>query len=483
MKRIIALVLVLLMLLPMMFACKKDDESKETNGTTEGSEELPVIVEDLGGKVFNVLTSADTANEYAYKKLVVEDMNGSVLDQAIYVRNISVFTRLNATMTIDDTPVNQSEMLELVRTAYYSGELVYDFVYGWSPAMTTAALEGMFASVDKVSDVIDLSDEWWEPSVVESTAINGQSYGIVGQADTHFYESIYLMAYNIDRAKELDIPSLGELALDGGWTLEVLNGYAKIGYTDDGPQGSNSIKDGYDRFGFTTNQYFISTVLIGAGETILNFDKESNYPTFDGFSDRLLSIYSFVRDNFYNSNYSFIHQNDIQLLESGASFHDLFTSGNTLFYAEPIGSLAKLKNAEFEYGVLPSPKWDADDEYISPIGQYAMMFYIPAGTTDFRPVSIFLDNLNYQSMVDVTKTYMEDVVSLQRLQNHVSYQVMQDIILKTDKYVSLVIMYNWGNVNTDIQKYALNNKGIASLGASLRRTLPGAIEKSLGPKK
>lgn len=484
MKKIIAFILTLLMLLPMIFSCSKDDGTKDggTTGAQGTGESLPVIVENLDGKVFNVL-STNSATEYAYNNLTEEDMSGGVLQQAVFSRNVAVFERLNASMTVDNGPTGQTKLMETVRTTYSSGDLVYDFIYGWAPAMTPVSLEGCCATVDKVSDVIDFSDEWWEDSANKSTSINGVSYGIVGDANLHFYESIYVMAYNVDRANELGIPNLSQLALDGGWTLEEMNKYAKLGYTDDGLNGSDSIKNEYDRFGFTTNQIFVSTALLAAGETIIDFDKNTNYPTFNGFSDRMISIYEFIRDSFYTSNYSFMAQNDSALLSNGLTFHDLFVTGNTLLYAEPMGSFSKLKNSDFEYSVLPIPKWNADDEYRSALGQYVKMFYIPSQTSDFRTVAIFLDNLNYQSMIDVTPTYMEEVVSLQRLKNQVSYEVMQNIILKADKVVSLVLMFNWSDINTNIQKYACENRGLAALGASLKRSLPSEIEKTLGPKK
>ena len=282
MKRIIALFLVLLMLLPMMFACKKDDESKETNGTVGESEELPVVVEDLGGKEFNVL-NVTSELEYGYANLT-EENSDTVLSDAVFNRNLVVNERLNATMTVDDTLTTITQAKERILSLSMSGENEYDLYYLNSPHMMQLAVQGHVAEVDNLTDVIDFDDEWWEPEATGNTMINGVGYGFVGQAALHFYDSLYIIAYNTDRAQELDIPNLAEIALDGDWTLEKLKQYTIIGHEDNGPNGTNGIKDEYDRFGMATNMYFISTVLLSAGEEIVEYDS-NNYPSFNGFSD------------------------------------------------------------------------------------------------------------------------------------------------------------------------------------------------------
>ena len=476
MKKIICVLLSILVLLPILFSCAQGDSIEtETNDSITTEEALPIETKDLGGKTYSILS---TPSNYGVTAIIVED-SATVLNAAIFKRNELVKERLNIDISVEEeeTPNKMDNAISIIAT---SGDLTYDLYYGNSSHIMPLSTKGYLEKASKLENV-KYGEAWWNAVASEKISINGDTYALIGDADLHWYESIYITVYNKDIAATEQIPDLAEVAVSGNWTWEMMYQYSTDTYVDKDNSGSKT--DG-DRFGFATGFNLAGIALLSSGETIMNYD-ENNYPSFIGFSERTVDIFTNIKKWFYDPNSSFVSPRDNNLFETVTTFHDVFVRGDALFYSEPIGSLQKLKDVDYEFTVLPVPKYDADDDYITTVMHYAYSFGIPTATKDYEGLGIFIDNLMYQSYVDVIPNYLEQIVSLQRVRNEDSYRMLNDIVFKSEMTISMLQMYDFNGLNTAIRECAVGNdsRNITTVGASLSRGMDAAIAKALGVKE
>ena len=479
MKKICCLILALLMMIPLLAACKKEPGKENTSDTEAKEIEWLVPVEDLEGREFKIL---GTASNYGLTLLDIEEPASS-LEQSIYARNRDLEERLNIVINYTEAMYDASAgsaLKEEIRTQYYANQAAHDLYVGSGNVIISLSTEGCYAEVSELGTSIDLTKSWWDESSMENLYISGKSYALAGKALLHYYESTNIMAYNVDYAASMQMPNFAEMALEGNWTWEDVHTYSEMAWGD---LDNDSSKDASDLLGFTVGHNLIEIALISSGEDVLTYD-DNNYPSFSGFSERTIDVYDDIVKWFYTSEDTLIAPRDNQLLSDAgvASWHDLFSNGKALFYMEPVGSLQKLRESDFEFTVLPAPKYEADDEYRTNIVRYASLMFVPSLATEKEEIGLFLENLMYASSIKTFPDYVETIVNLQRTRNVLSYRVLTEIVWASETVISMLHLYDFGELSTTMVEYAKEGKKINALGVSMARNLDSLIEQALGAK-
>ena len=152
-KRLISLLLCVLLLCPAV-SCSQQTENAASDETatavstpsadspeeTEPAPEEPEIVEDnlpdrdYGGFAFNIYTRSNTTH-YAF---LTEELNGEVLNDAIYERNLKVADRFNVTFT--ETEYSDEVMAQ---NNVQSGDDTFSLMNVRCTAADTMAKKGM----------------------------------------------------------------------------------------------------------------------------------------------------------------------------------------------------------------------------------------------------------------------------------------------------------------------------------------------------
>lgn len=478
-KKLLCLILGLLLTLPLFASCGTDPEtpSGDTSASSDETEELPVPVKDLD-QDFTILVGSEEVTQYGMTTFTTEE-SGTRLNDAIIARNELIDSRLS--ITLKSETIDCYEAVAQVERLCLAGTFVYDtFALNMNLGIPLS-VKGLFLSSADMEPTLDLSQSWWDETALNCLRLNDRIYPLIGKGVLHYYESALFMAYNADYAKQLSMPSFAEMALEGDWTWENFYQYSSEAYQD---SNSDSKKSEGDMFGYTGATGLAINALYASGETIMVYD-ENNYPSFTGFTQRSVNIFDYIMQNFYDSDAIFLAPRDKELLaDKGAnnSWHNVFGSGHSLFYSDCVGSLEKFRDATFEFTVLPYPKNDTNDSYITVIAAYAMAMFVPKCSPDAEATAIVLENLMYESERTVFPEYLEQVVQLQRVRNADSYAVMTEIIWATDRFISMLDIYKWGDLSTSITSYALDKRSIATLGQSVSRSIAALIEASIGPK-
>lgn len=479
MKKFCCLLLGLILALSVLASCKGNDGKGEvTTAPAESEDEVwEVAVKDMGGRTFNILSAE---GDYGLTLLDVPELTADSVESSVFSRNRDLESRLNIVIQNEEIVNTGVELAARIRQLSSTNDYAFDAYVGQGSTIMGLATEGCYADVSALGNSIDLSQSWWDEAVTDQLSLNGKLYPLVGKAILHFYESTNVMVYNSDYAKTLSMPSFVEQAKEGEWTWENVHIYSEQARQD---LNSNSAKDGEDQFGFTVGHNMIQVALACAGETVVTYD-EQNYPSFTGFSSRTVDIYDNIVEWFYKTDDTFIAPRDNSLLTGTGmtTFHDLFSQNRALFYMEPVGSLQKLRDSTFEFTVLPTPKYVADDVYRTNVVKYASLMFIPSGAPDKEDLGLFLENWMYSSSKTVFPEYVERIVNLQRVRNAESYYVLTEIVWKSETVVNMFYLYDWGSLATSLIDYAKEGKSIVTLGQSLSRSMGVLIEKSIGPK-
>lgn len=479
-KKLLCLILGLLLTVPFFAACKDDTDvppsgGSESNGTED--ETLPVPVADLD-QDFTILVGHDLINGYGLTTFTTEE-SGTRLNDAIISRNQLLEKRLNITLKSETVDCYEAEaLIERLCTA---GSFVYDSFAIHMNLGVPLSVKGLFLSSAELEPTLDLSQSWWDETALNCLRLNDRIYPLIGKGVLNYYESALFMAYNKDYAADLSFPNFATMALEGDWTWETFYQYSIDAYQD---SNSDSTKSEGDMFGYTGATGLAINALYTSGETVVVYD-ENNYPSFTGFNQRSVNIFDYIVQNFYDQDAIFLAPRDKELLaDKGAnnSWHNVFGSGHSLFYSDCIGSLDKFRDATFEFTVLPYPKNETNDDYLTVIACYAEAMFVPKCTPNAQATAIVLENLMYESEQTVFPEYLEQVVQLQRVRNVDSYSVMTEIIWATDRFISMLDIYKWGDLSSQITEYALNKQSITTLGQSVARTMAALIEASIGPK-
>lgn len=437
MKKKLSLLLAILMLVSVAFgatSCNKDGEG-EGGETTEatvvttlaGDEDDAKLYEDLptgdfGGYVFNILNGQ---SNYAKTTLVPVETQDS-LNAAMFNRNKFVEQELNVKIVEDSRPHPAYKTIqEEVRLLNSSNDFAYDIIYNELGYQTALAQEGAYFATDEYEMYLDFSKPWWLTDAMDSIKIDGRTCELFGEFHLMFYESIWAAAFNqkIFTEKKMDFPY--DLVRSGDWTIGAFKELAaQASAGDDGIYGV-----------FTDGNYFSTAMIASTGFELISQDETDILIPYEN-DELLVSIYEALLP-FYASNGdgmdNWIMPNGESDAKLNGSFTDnkegqLFLRGRAAFFTDTIGAMQRIRAADFDYGIVPLPKYESGQEtYVSNVFRAAASGGIPVTSPDVERTCTILENLTAYSYQMVKKEYYEVVVQARTVRDNDSIEML-DII-------------------------------------------------------
>ncbi|MBQ8849990.1 MAG: hypothetical protein IJ011_06655, partial [Clostridia bacterium] len=184
--RTACLILVLLMLVPSIVACKKntpdgEESSEQSNdvvdtGGESGTSKYDVYDDlgdiDLGGRRVTIAQTgmADYVNE-----ITIERLTGDIVNDAVYKRNANVEKRLNIDLQSVSIGNGVYSVLNDLETNILGGTVQYDIVMNPSYTACAYTTRGLFRDLKKI-DNIDLEKVYWSPYLNDAYEIGGVQY-------------------------------------------------------------------------------------------------------------------------------------------------------------------------------------------------------------------------------------------------------------------------------------------------------------------
>ncbi len=406
--RILALILAALSLLIMLAACADvaDDPSDTTTTaapidpsvdpvTDDTSEEVsPLGVPDdltFPGKTFTIFTwSNQTQWEWD-----ATDFTGDKIKDAIYQRTINVEERFDISLNIIKQTGdwdNRNSFIQAVAASVLTGAQAYDLVGQYTPAAAIGAMQELYVDINDV-DYVNLNSSWWPGDIAESCAINGKLYFLTGDITPTLIRNMGTIMVNLDKAESFGLENMYELVDSGDWTMEAFKRLALGRVSLD---GSGDIQE----YGITLpNNVIFDNLFYGGGFKYVT-------PEADGTLSMSADLSSEKLVNWFKECQSLLNDNgDVAIV----AVNKAFTSGNALFHLGQVSDVQNyLKDVEFNYGILPFPKYDSEQaNYATIVGYWVTMYSVPVDAPDQTMSGAVLETLGYEGAMTLTPVVYE----------------------------------------------------------------------------
>lgn len=412
-KRFLASVLVIIMIISMAVSCKNQVESPNEPSDSSNAvgnvtdpvtgEETTTTIEPpppkepdfLDGR-FDILAWEQTVKEYE-----VESPDGDSVDLAIYERNRKFEEEFETELVFSLMPGDPASSDAFVQASYTSivnNSGTYDAIAAYSLAAGRLSACGVYEDLYGIDP--HFGDYIWASEIIEESTVGGKLFYASGDIATSMLYQMNFLIINENYAKglKIDVGALQKTALDGKFTLDKLFEVCDNAYLEyDNKPG----KTAGDRFGLYLNDEELADLFfVGAGLAyVANNDKYDLCISDDYVGSESVGVLTKLADQGKKSNAYYTKYSTVGIKE-----------GNSLVYAVKASDIVNhLKDAEYEYAVLPAPKYSEDQEdYRTALGFYFSMYSIPVDAPNKETSLDVLDYLSRKSL-NVTQAVFEDV--------------------------------------------------------------------------
>lgn len=433
MKRTIALVLCLLMLLAMVVGCANNGDNPADGTTTPSASTTPgnntdtpdtssdqFVPDDidpntnLGGRTVTFLYWEDSENV----EFFAEDQTGEGVNDAVYYRNLTIEDRLKVKLAFVPSPgkyEKQDEFVSRVNADITSNACEYDVVAAYSMVIATLAYKGMTHDLTQY-DVLNFDKPWWPDNLLNESIIDGKLFFASGDISTNTLYMMYCCFFNNDMLDRYDLESPYELVAKNEWTLDKMIEMSQNIYEDDG----NGTVDKADTFAFTlSSSVHLDPFYYGAGLKTMDKDADGLVTvSADITSEKAVNLVNKVKSYLNEGNYAFTNK-------------DIFVEGRSLFRYDRVQIASKdLKDVEF-FGIVPVPKYDsAQENYSTILGFPYSLYGISKGSRNEDDAAVTLECMASEGYRQVTPVVFEEGMKAKYAHDSTVAQ-MYDILRET----------------------------------------------------
>jgi len=324
-----------------------------------------------------------------------------------------------------------------VQKAYLGGDDFADIIFDlplWVRGMTTS---GYLTRLDTL-DYLDLEKPWWDQNQIEATRLANKTFYLTGDLSLSDDQWTTILFFNKDMAIRHNMELPYEMVKEGKWTFDVFMKMASTVYED---TNANGEVDQDDITGIIRTDGY-SNWLAAAGNTTVRMDKDGKL--YDDFlHDNTFTIMETI-DTFLRDEHNALPWGKLDPAGSGLNIYTfsrtLFTSGNLLFAIAAPGSAVEFRDMEENYGMLPMPKWNEEQEnYYCPVDGNLNVAFIPATCKTPDQSAFIMEAMAYESMITLTPAYNETLVQRKYSRDEESSEMFP--IIKASRYHSTAGYY------------------------------------------
>lgn len=439
MKRFIALLCAMLMLLSTAVACGTTDEGQDGTDTTttpavaDTTTSAPVETtpteteppkafdsvpeQNYEGYVFNILYAQ--ADE-CYNDFYAEQMNGEVQNDAVYERNLMVAEKLNIDMEI--TWDSYKNVNSKASTQYQADSDDYDLFGGHRDSLKLT-YQGFLYDLNDIQ-ALDLSQEWWDQGWIESITVGDSLYTIIGDVNVSAQLFVSSLAFNKKLMDEANMEYPYELVRQGKWTMDKYNEMI-TGYGSD-LNGDGQIKREDDRFALIGWSYESGySNLYAADFTFAN--RANNPATIEFDMNKVIDLAERIVE-LYDKDY--VYMNTGGGTAEHLACYGIFAEGRSLFADTVLTNYGiYFTEMEDDFGIVPLPKYNEEQEsYKSYLGYTIPMMFITGNTSDPERTGTIMEAYCTASYDHVTPQMFEVVTKLKNARDEDSAEMIEIII-------------------------------------------------------
>ncbi len=402
-KRILSALFAAMMLLSVT-ACnsgKGNEDDKPSGDTTVATDGLPAGIEkkDYDGTI-NILMP----DWFLYTKCFDpgDDMT-DVLNKALYNREIKVEEYLGVDITYEHVPTIM-DYYTPVATAISTNDDLYQILLShcyWQNC--DLVINGYLTDMNEFG--IDFTADWFNHNANDALEVAGKQFFCISD---YMLPDPTVVLFNSRIIEENHLESPYDLVRDGEWTIDKMLEMMK-GVTN---ENGDTVWDHNDTYGFAapddwylTNFIHAADVNIisknDAGEFELVFDSERAYNLMEKLDSLILGPDTYVFD--YQG-----------AQDPGSTFAETaltIDSDRCLFTLLGFSSFWNIRNTTVEFGILPFPKYDENQEDYRALDWSGLMS-VPFSVSEdsYEMIGDVIELLAYHSEEEVIPAYIEDTL-------------------------------------------------------------------------
>ncbi len=421
-----------------------------TPETTEINAENLLGERNFGGETLTIY--ARKYNGAWSSDLLVEDEDGTVVNNAIYKRNAKLSTLYS--VNFEQIESGKRDCLDDFVKVISSGDTTIHATYLGLTDAATAAQRGYLHDITKLENV-NLEGEWWTQSLNKAWSIGNRQYFATGAITTIDDQAIRTMFFNKQIIAEHNLKTIYDLVYDNEWVFEKFFEYAEIANKDDG-DGQPSLGD---TFGACAQNTLGFMMTMGSGEMLASKDAD-DYPIIAANSSatRFIDVVTYLTEKISGNNA--IYQGDDEVIR------DIFGNNQSLFYAEVLMHAQTMRvNYDVDFGIIPMPKYNADQEnyYQYSTGRNTTVIAFPNATTgDDLDMGTFMIEAMAIESVNTVKPAYYDICLKGRYAGDAKDIDMLDIVT-TSVATDYAEIYAWGSFHSTVQTAITSGSPIASI--------------------
>lgn len=382
------------------------------NGSEEIDYDADLSTKRFDGYEYRMFIPKGNQDSYA-----PEEEQSEIVTDAIYKRNKQIEEKYGITITTVEQSSNGYNSSGL--NAILAGDDMCDIIFTHSRSAFIYAVQGAAYNINDIES-IHTDKAWWYKDAVDTFDVNGYLYVIDGDITKSFGQAMALV-FNKRIFDDLGFDYPYETVRDGDWTFDEFAYYVKKGGAD--LDGNGVIEPEYDQYGFWTGEWAAPiNILYAGGQKI--YDKND-----EGLME--LSLYSNKTVDIFDEFFSLMDNEAcfVQFTEGKINYNgeDPFKAGRVMITSGSLGSASGLRAMDDDFGIIPFPKFDSDDEYTTAINGAAPLVVIPITVSDIERTGAITEALCAYSAKDVIPGFYEKSLKTKYSRDDDSEEMM-DII-------------------------------------------------------
>ena len=346
---------------------------------------------DFGGETFSILTTSwYNAKKYIY----ADEMNGEVVNDALFKQRSKISDRFNVDITCNDDN-DLDPVSTMVHNCAISGDDSYSIVYSHDNMTMNNGLKGDFCDL-RSFEILDFSKPWWQGASQVFTIQNR----LFATANSMAMSGIYMnctVSFNKALMIDLQMDLPYEKVKNGEWYLDDMISMAEKGKQDlDG----NGVFDDKDQWGFLTASYGWLQFQSDMGAGCMVKDEAGNV-AFSGNVDKMVAVME-----------KFDRMDDFTRASSGTDYNvDMFKEGRGLFmFSENRNLYESMRDSSVSYGILPAPKFDEMQENYASAGYDIYWGVLLSSAAHEELISYCLEAISCENYNNVIPAVWETVL-------------------------------------------------------------------------
>lgn len=433
--------------------------------TTAVSDDVPEL--DFDGAEFRI---ASSQNSFYYGQAERSELNGDVLNDAMYMRNREAERRFNVTIT--EFSDKADPVLAAVRKTITAGDTGYHVMMIADRMTFNFALEGYLTEYGDVP-YVDLTKPYWPQYANGNMTISGKLYGAFGDFSLPGLDYTHVLAFNMEMQQSYGLTSPYDAVDSDSWTLDLYTEMAKSVLNDVNGDGVWGMEDTY---GHVASPGLIFPTFWIACDVQTVRKNADGMPYFAAPGDeKLVSVYETICRIMYDDGiwYAKTENSNVYYVNT-----PLFENGQSLFADRTFFTVSQLRDMETDFGIVPYPKWnESQDDYHSWVEGGCQTISVPINTPDMEESGALLEALCAISYNDVIPAYYE--ISLKQKYTRDPQAAAMFDVIRTSRTFDLGDTFWFAVIRAKLGELFPKRGDLSSYIASSSAAVDETIAKSL----